>query len=561
MKKKKIFAIVMSVALVASISLTGCGTSTTKKTAGTDSKPDADQHLTLALPVNNVKTMDTSKATDQYSAWVMQEDTESLGRLTVDSKGGDKVEKAGASDWKVSSDGLTWTFTIRDNKWSDGKAVTAGDYAYSILRSLDKATASQYAFLLTGAGIKGATEYNAGKGKATDVGVVAKDDKTLVITLERPCAYFEKLLPNKMFAPQRKDIVEKYGDKYGTTAESMVYNGPFKMTSYKNGDSVELVKNDQYWDKDNVKLSAVTFKFIGDTEALMNALSSGQIASAGVVSKDWTDKLTATKNYDQFKSADPAESYDFFNTKDKLFSNAKVREAFILALDKKDYCKTLWDDMALPAYGWVPFKMMIGDKQYRDLVEEPLKSVKDDPKQTLIAGLKELGMDPDPAKLSVTYLSGGTDQRSKDFADWEINQYKKVLGVTLKASFMEWGQYTKAIDQGNYQMSGMAWSGDYNDPMTQFDMWEKDAGVVVNYWSNDAYDKLVEDAKTTMDNTKRLNDFKQAEQMLLTKEFVINPICYREFNTFTYKYLKNYSRPLFGNGLEIKNAYLSGKTK
>ena len=556
MKKQKLLAIMLTGMMMVSMTMTGCKSSSNNSTSGA---PDKDQHITVGIPVANVKTLDASKGTDAYSAYILQESMEALAREEI-KDGKDQFVPDGATGWEVSSDGKTWTIHIRDSKWSDGEAVTAEQYEYAIKRTLAKDTASQYAYLLINASIKGAAEYNAGSGKAEDVGIKATDKSTLVITLDKPCAYFEKLLSNKLFIAQRKDLVEKNGAAYGTKAETLAYNGPFKIATFANGSKVELVKNDQYWDKDNVKLDKLTFLFMNDENSRMNAFMSGQIDRVAAATGNWKDKFAQTGKFDFNNTNIPATSYMFFNTKNKYFANAKIRKAFSLILDRADYVKVVRQGIGQPAYGWVPYSLQIGNDQFRDKIQEELKGNNEDAKQLLVAGLKEIGADPDPAKMTVNYLEASTDELAKNDGDYFINLVKTKLGATVNVNYMEWAQANDNINEGKYDISSMAWGGDYNDPMTFFDMWESNAGVMVNYWANKDYDALIEDAKDTMDQAKRLDDFTKAEKMLLIDEAVISPMFYQQSPVFSYKYLKGVQDPLFAPvGVEWKYAYTSGR--
>lgn len=559
MKTKKLFAIVIASVMVASIGFAGCKSTSTNNP--NTAKLDTDQHITVGIPVGNIKTLDASKGTDGYSAYILQECMEALAREEI-KNGKDVFVPDGATKWDVSSDGKTWTIHLRDSKWSDGQDVTADQYVYAIKRTLDKNTASQYAYLLINSGIVGAADYNAGKGSADSVGVKAVDKLTLEISLNQPCAYFEKLLSNKLFIAQRKDLVEKNGPAYGTKADTLVYNGPFKIANFNNGDKVELVKNDQYWDKSSVKLDKLTMLFMQDENSRMNAFMSGQIDRVTVATGNWKDKFSKENKYDCVTTDMPATSYMFFNTKNKYLSNAKIREALSLSLDRKDYVKVIRQGIGQPAYSWAPPAMQIGSDQFRGKVPEELKDIKDDPKKLLADGLKEIGEDPDPSKMTIHYLEAGTDELTKEDGDYIMHSLNTKLGITVKVDYMEWTQYNDTVNNGKYDMASMAWSADYNDPMTFFDMFESGAGIIVNYWENKDYDALIEDAKTTMDQTKRLEDFTKAEKMLLVDQAVIEPMFYQQAPTFSYKFVKGVQTPLFASeSTEWKYAYTSGRTK
>ncbi|MDF2504880.1 peptide ABC transporter substrate-binding protein [Clostridium sp.] len=563
MKSKKVVSLLLSATVILTIALSGCGKSSTSDSS--TGKLDNDQHLNVEIPASDVKTLDPSKGTDGYAAWVLTETMEALARQEV-KNGKDTVVPAGAKSWDTSADGLTWTFHLRDNKWSDGKPVTADQYVYALRRSLDSKTASEYAYLLTGAGIKNADEVNMGKLSSDQLGVTAPDKNTVVITLAHPCAYFEKLLAFKFFIPQREDIVAKAGDKYGSTSDSLVYNGPFKITSMKSGDRIELVKNDNYWDKNNVKLSKVTMRFMADANTMLNALQSGEIDTADTNKPEWINKFKSSNKFNYLTGNTASNAYLAFNTKDpnKLLTNAKIRKAISLALNREDYLKTIGNSIGTTSYNWVPNAMQIGNDSYRSKVNVSIKENKEDPKKLFQEGLKELGMDTDLSKVVIHDEEAGTDERHKKEGDFLIDTFKKKLGVTLQVDYKEWKQFLQDQQDLKYQIqSGQMWSADYDDPMTFMDMWQTDAASTVNGYSNKEYDALIDSAKTEKDQAKRIEDFRKAEEILINKDAVLAPTYSMGQSIFIYKYVKNTQTPTFSasspRNIEFKYAYISGK--
>jgi len=565
LKSKRIWAILMVVALLA-VTLTGCGEETKKannpegEKTETENKIDDEQYITTTTL--EPQAIDPSKSSDVYSSQILNEITEGLARIEVDEKGTDVYKPAGAEKWDVSDDGLVWTFHLRDYKWSDGKTVTAKDFEYGIKRTIDPKVASNYAFLLYP--IKNAQVCNTGEKPLDELGVKTVDDKTLEITLEGPCAYFEKLLAFKTMYPQRQDLVEKWGDKSGTEAEYTISCGPFELSEWTHKNQLVLTKNENYWDKDNVKLDKLTYKVATDPTTRANMLSSGQLDMAGITQSEWVEKFKKDENLNYTSRFRATTAYQFYNQEDKLFSNANIRKAFSLAMDREEMVDVLYYGIAGPAYGFVPPDMTIGDKQYREVVEEPLKKLKEenpDPKALFIKGLEELGMDPDPSKVTVTMLQSGTDANTRRFAEYDQQVYEKKLGINVKAEYVDWPVFLDRTDKKEYQVGGMAWTGDYNDPMTFLDMWVTDAGMSNVSWSNKEYDDLIKKAQKSLDDEERLECFKRAEEILLCDDTVISPTVYMKNSTFMYKYVKGTMSPLFGSGMEFKYAYTQGRGK
>jgi oligopeptide transport system substrate-binding protein len=563
-KSKRLLASLLALSVVASSALVGCKKTETPKPddktpATEEAKMDKEQYLNVVL-AQEPKTLDPSKATDLYSSQVLTNVMEALTRLETGADGKDVIKAGAAKEWKKSDDGLKWTFTLRDMKWSDGKPVTADQFVYGLTRTLAKETGSQYAFLLFP--IKNAQEYNSGKAKAEDLGIKAVDDKTLEFTLSNPTAYFLDLTYFKVMQPQRKDIIEQHGDKYGTEPNTMVFCGPYTITEWVHNNKVELVKNKDYWDAGNVKLEKATMKIIKEETSRMNELFNGSLDATTVTKPEWIQKFDETKKFDVKKGYDTGATYTFFNFKNKVFQNAKVRKAFIIAEDRAGKVSTLYKNLAEPAYAWCPPAIQINGKDYRDKVNykpiEDLKNENKDAKALLIEGLKELGMDPDPSKLTLKYLQSGTDANAKLFAEFAQQNFKNALGINVECEYVEWAIFQKRTDEFDYEIASMAWGADYNDPMTFFDMWMSNAGIVPTGWKNEKYDKLIEEATKTIDPEKRTQIFKDAEKVLVYEDGVMSPGVWRFRNTYVRKYIKNYMSPAFGN-LDLKYTYTQGR--
>ena len=255
--------------------------------------------------------------------------------------------------------------------------------------------------------------------------------------------------------------------------------------------------------------------------------------------------------------------FNFFNHKDKVFSNVKVRRAFSIAPDRADIAKSLYRDLAVVAYGWCPPQIQVGTEEFRKKSNyEPVKKLYEenkDAKALLVEGLKELNMDLDPSKVTVKYLQPGSDARSKEVANYMKTMYEKVLGIKVEIQQEEWPIFEKKIDNLDYQIGGMAWSGDYNDPNTEFDIFTSDAGMIPTGWQNKNYDELIKKSQNTSDINTRVQLFKECEKILLYDEVVVAPLVYRVRNTYRRKYVKGLMTPLFGSGAEMKYAYTEGR--
>src|SRR5437867_38081 len=208
---------------------------------------------------------DPTQQTYTYEAGVGREVFETLLKPNKD---GTDVQSAAAESYKVSSDGLTYTFTLRANaKWSDGQTVKAADFVYGYKHLLNPALAAGYVdpfFDSTIAGADGYGSVDVSSASAIDtfvsgLGLSAPDDKTFVIKLQHPAAFFKWVVTLWVAAPIRQDIVEKAAggsfsssdttkpEVWAQKAETVIGNGPFKISEIVSKDHVTLVPNPNYW--------------------------------------------------------------------------------------------------------------------------------------------------------------------------------------------------------------------------------------------------------------------------------------------------------------------------
>ena len=120
------------------------------------------------------------------------------------------------------------------------------------------------------------------------------DDHTLQITLENPTPYFIDIAYFHVMYPQRQDVVEKYGEKYGSEAEQILSNGPFIIKEWIHSNKIIVEKNPTYWDKDSVKLDRINLVVVSDENSRMNLLASGQVDMGAVDKPEWLKQLNVT---------------------------------------------------------------------------------------------------------------------------------------------------------------------------------------------------------------------------------------------------------------------------
>lgn len=500
MKFKKVIATGASLVALG-LALTACGSNSSK--SGLAEKQVLKWSYASELP-----SMDLSTATNTISFDQLNSTMEGLYRIGKDSK----IEPGLATKTEVSKDGLTYTFTLRKNdKWSNGDPVTAQDFVYSWRRTVDPKTGSQYAYLFDG--ITNANDVIAGKKAVDTLGIKAVGKYKLVVTLEKKLPYFKLLMGFPVFFPQNQNTVEKYGKKYGTAAKYLVYNGPFKMEGWTGSNlSWKLVKNKDYWDKKDVKLSQIDFSVNKSTTTSYNLYQSKKLDFTPL-STEQAKQLEGKPGYKVLKEA--RTNYLEFNETNKVFANKKIRQAISYAVNRKVLADKVLGAGTLPSLGIVSRDLAFN--KGKDFAVEAKTTAgvsynKAKAQKLLKEGLAEVGQ----SKLSFTLLGDDTDI-SKQVTESLQSQIQQTLpDVDVSVSNVPFKTRLQRSEDGDFDVVVSAWGADFADPISFLDLFTSDNSYNNGKWKNAEYDKLIEASKTTdAGNTdKRWDDMVKASKIL-----------------------------------------------
>lgn len=415
----------------------------------------------------------------------------------------------------ISDDGLTYTFTIReDANWSNGEPVTAGDFVYAWRHMLNPETASPAAFL--GYFIEGAEAYNMGEGAAEDVAVVAEDDKTLVVTLTAPTEAFLNIITNPSFFPIHEATATE-NPEWHTEAESFVGNGPFKLASWSHDEEFVFEKNEEYWDAENVKLDGVHWAMVNDENTEYQMYEAGELDVSDVPA-ELSEQLMDSPDLTML---DQAGTYFYrYNVEAEPFTNKKVRQAFAYAVNQDDIVQYVTKNGEKPAYGFTSYGFEGPDgKDFRDAAGDLVKTDAEKAKQLLEEGMKEEGWETLPP-VTITYSTNDTHQI---IAETLQDQFKQTLGVDVELQNVESSVFAADQKEFKYQMSRSSFLHDYADPVNALESFITDSSMNRTQWSNAEFDKLIADAKAETDSAARWEMLIEAEKILMD-EMPIFPI-------------------------------------
>ncbi len=230
----------------------------------TDKAVDSEK-LVSVLGGADGSVLDANRVIDQASIQLLSNINEGL--VSFDKDG--KLVPGIAQSWEVSDDKMQYTFYLRKSKWSNGDELTAQDFVDSWQRLASKDISSEYTTMVETAGIKNSMKVINGELEPEDLGVKAIDNYTLQVTLDRPVPYFLDLMGFSCFYPINKTFIEEAGEDYGTSIDTVLYNGPYKITSWDLGYGLDLRKNEAYWDFDNVMNDGVEYRMAKDLETAL----------------------------------------------------------------------------------------------------------------------------------------------------------------------------------------------------------------------------------------------------------------------------------------------------
>ncbi|KAB7670747.1 peptide ABC transporter substrate-binding protein [Bacillus sp. B1-b2] len=510
--KKRNWLLLLTFAFVLSVLAACSGDDTKETTAGTDDSTATEGEKVLNfLNPEAIPSMDPSLATDESSFVYLSATMDGLYRLDKDTKPSPGI----ATNHTVSEDGLTWTFTLReDAKWSNGDPVTANDFVYAWQRAVNPDTGSEYGPYMMNGVIKNATAVSSGELPVADLGVKADGDYTLVVELENPTPYFETLTTFGTFLPLNQKFVEEKGDSFATNSENLLANGPYTITDWDStSNSWNLVKNADYWDASTVKMDQLTFEVVKDPQTAVDLYEKGQVDRVDLTS-DLVDQYSTDEDY--VVSADTFVYFIKLNKEsNEALANKNIRLAISTAFDKEALVDEILNNGSIVANGLVPkdfTPMPETGEDFREVSGDLVTYNLEEAKELWAKGLEELGTD----SVELEFLADD-DATTKTLIQYVANQLSTNLeGLTVNIKQVPKEQRLDLDDSMDYEMQLSRWGPDFLDPFTFLNLWTTDSGNNWTGYSNADYDKLVQDTANTLatDNVARYDNFLQAEKLL-----------------------------------------------
>ena len=444
-----------------------------------------------------------------------------------------------AESLNISEDGLIYTFTLKTNsKWSDGETVTADDFVYALRRAADPLSGAEYTAFIEY--VKNATSILAGDLPKESLGVKAIDDYTLEIELESPTGYFLDILTYPIFAPVRQDIIERYGNNWTLNPKTYIGNGAFIMTERRPDSRIVMVKNTNYWNKNEIIPEKITFVMMQDPTLALAGIKEGSLDfSVKVLSQD----IESLKN-DGILDIAPYYSTVAFgiNDNDIILKDKRIRKALSLAIDRNYIVEKVVLTAKSPTSAWVPMGAYDVEGDFRENGGEYLDISKEAYSNNVAVAkrlMAEAGY-PNGEGFPVLEYKTTSDLVYIQVAEAVQQMWKENLGVDLQISSMEWAAYQQMRFEKAYQIMRTFWIGDYSDPMTFLENYLSYRPQNYAGYSNIQFDNYIETARKSSDQNVRMKAMHDAERLLIAEDNVLIPIYNPSNPLMVSKRLKGY---------------------
>lgn len=484
-----------------------------KKNARSSSSPNAAPKQVLRLNIaSEPQTLDPRKARALADINLVKMFTEGLTRADKDGN----PSLALAENVQVSDDGLTYSFTIRPSKWSNGDPITSNDFVYAWKKSLSPTFNSPNAFMLYV--IKNAKEVKLGKLPASLLGIETPDSQTLTIKLKHPVPYFFELIQHPIFFPVNKKY-EQMHPNWAENKETHLSNGPFKMREWKHHNFIEATPNAEYWDAKAVQIHNLKMYMVTEETGFKMFDSKELNWEGSPFSSIPIDAIYSLKQTSQLKSS-PILGTEWIriNIDKSPFQSKKLRRAFGLAINRQDIVDHVTQGNQTPATGIVPITMGLQEKPYfRDGQTEKALELFEEALQELNLTIDQL------PEIVLTYHS---NERSYAVSQALQQQWFAALGIRVRLEPLESKVYFNCISKQDYTLALGSWFADFNDPINFLEVFKTRANGTNNTnWESPSYSELLETSYLCSDPHERLSYLKHSEQLII-EDMPVIPIYY-----------------------------------
>jgi len=493
--------------VLAALALASCGGGADKASQPVAGKPAAKADVTTLRRGNGPEpdTLDPQRARTDGAFNILRDVFEGLTAVGPD--GG--VVPAAAPSWTVTPDGLEYTFQLRDGlRWSNGDRLVAGDFVAGMRRLVDPATASPYAQILES--VVNATAITRGEKPPSELGVVAPDDRTVVIRLQNPAPYLLGLLAQPGTFPVHGPSLAANGAEFARPGK-MISNGAFVLEDWVLGSHVVIRRNRNYWNDAATRLEQVHFVHHADVGTEFRQYRSGELDITYVVPPQQFAWIRQNMPDELHISPQLTVYYYGFNlTRPPFKDQPGLRRALSLVIDRDKLTTAITGLGEVPAQGWVPDSTANYTSQKFDYATRPYAE--------RLAEARELyrkaGYSAEkPLEVEVRYNTGEIHNR---LAVAVAAMWKEALGVRTTLYAEEFRALLQSVQaRADTQVFRSSWVGDFNDAYTFLQLFQTAFGINQTGYSNPRYDALLAEATRQPDPARRRALLEESERVML----------------------------------------------
>ncbi|NFF60855.1 peptide ABC transporter substrate-binding protein [Clostridium botulinum] len=454
------------------------------------------------------------------------------GLVSFDKEG--KTIPALASEWKISSDKLTYTFNIRENAmWSNGDKIVAKDFEDFFSRILKEKNNIYRRQLECIFGVK---DYINNDADFSRVAISSKDEEKLEIRLNYPCEDFLKILREPAFTLKRNFYnLRNWKSEY----RKINYSGAFIIDNIYDNGEISLLKNDKYWDKDSVISKKVHIK---NKETTAFALADYNSNSIDVFCNDDITELSDIPKSEKLKKTltNKGVSLNFNLNKDGFARDIKFRKAIKYAVNRENIEKSLNG---------------LFTKSYRYLPEEIKKNVSINYQANLVKAKEFLNNSGYGGETVEVVYSNGSDNNKKIVNS--ILKDLESLKIKAEAKGYDKEELKNIVDNDKYDIIIKDYKGEYNSSLCYLEKWVSSNKFNVYGYRNVKFDNAVLKGKVSIDKAQSNTNYKNAEDILL-EDIPIIPLGFYDFVLCKKSYVEGIEINNMGN-IIIKKSHIKNK--
>ena len=500
-------------ALTAALFLGGCSSSpAANKPAGEDSASNPQSSVLRIALNSDIVSMDVQKTSNDYLVPMNVFDT--LFEVVKHDDGSTSIEKSLVSDYEVSEDGLTYSFTLREGVvFSDGTPLTSEDVKFTFERMLTLPDSQQTDYAVA---IEGANELMEGTAEEL-TGIKVLDDTHFTITLSEPFAVFLAQLAAPSTSILSKSIVSDAGDDFGIVPEKTLGTGPYVVTSWERGSGLSFSYNTRYWGNEP-SVKEVSAKIM-DASSMDMAFQKGDLDIIDCLMLDSAvvDSVYKTRFKDNIVSVDRLGiNYLMLNENVKPLDDPTVRKAIQMAIDRQAILDAIYSGDGKLEDGVYPS----GCLGYSQDNQGWLKYDPDGARQLLSSAGYSEGFD---MELALDSNAAVANQNVLQI----ISQNLGDVGINAVIKNYDHASWLDLRNSGEMESFLALWILDYNDPdnviYTFFG--SKDNTVIrSNNYSDEASIARIAAARGIVDPGERMKEYSSLEKKLVMDDAVWVPM-------------------------------------